>query len=67
MTANGTPVNFMIFCNRKDVKKSQRLPPFNFLGIVMILTFCNRMDVKKSERARQFQLLGFSGTLEENT
>ena len=74
---------FLILGDRKDVEKSQRVPPFNFFGIVRLFrkkipkgspsTFwCfATMDVKKCKRvprrANSVQLLRFLGTVKENT
>ena len=56
--------NFFMFCDRMDVEKPQRVPPFNFSALRLFfrkivspkgppsifLWFCDRMDVKKSPR-----------------
>ena len=61
----GSPLHFFMFCDRMDVGKSQRVPPFSFFGIVRFYTenkkfffnffmFCDRMDVEKPQRVPPF-------------
>ena len=55
-----------MFCDRMDVEKPQRVPPFSFFGIVRFFPenekkfffnffmFCDRMDVEKPQRVPPF-------------
>ena len=55
-----SPCIFLMFCDRMDVGKSQRVPPFSFFGIVRFFPendfffnffmFCDRVDVEKPQR-----------------
>ena len=55
---------FLMFCNRMDVGKSQRVPPFSFFRHCEIFSrkknffnffmFCDRMDVEKPQRVPPF-------------
>ena len=55
--SKGYPFNFFIFCNRIDVQKVPKGPPFTFFGTMRLTG-----DSKKSEN-----FFPHSGTVEENT
>ena len=58
-----SPAFFLMFCDRMDVEKSQRVPPFSFFSALWdffpkmkifvffnFFMFCDRMDVEKPQR-----------------
>ena len=59
-SSKGPPCIFLMFCDRMDVGKSQRVPPFSFFRHCEIFSrekkfnfffmFCDRMDVEKPQR-----------------
>ena len=63
----GPPCIFLMFCDRMDVEKPQRVPPFSFFRHCEIFfpkmkknfffnffMFCDRMDVEKPQRVPPF-------------
>ena len=73
----GSPCIFLMFCDRMDVGKSQRVPPFSFFRHCEIFSrkkkiffnffvFCDRMDVEKSQRVPPFSFFGIVRFFPEN-
>ena len=51
------PFNFLEFCNRMDVEKSQRVLPFSFFGIVRLFKFFFHKSSPNSPILGNFEVL----------